>query len=538
MIGINMSIFQKKMTFFRSSTSEEKLCYILMFSIFLPFALTAAVLMVAFVHIMTKKEYRQKVFRADGMKWLLAFSVPLFISPLLNGYWLGFTAGIGVAILMLLGLWISGVMKRHIFENCLNIAVFMSIPAALFAYLEKILAVFLPIGGTGVYRSSSFFMNPNYYGGIIEFVGLICLYKLLTNQSTKRRIYYIGVLLMNLAALYLSNSFSAAAALGIAALALLLFNRKFKALAIVFGIGVALVALILIFPNILPRIFGLQSTFSIRMHIWLQSFNAFLQNPLIGIGTLGYWEVSAFENYTLLHQPHAHNVLLDLLLNYGVLGTASAVAFAVSQYGTHLKAAIHSKYKPIGLFVSAAFVSILVHGLTDVTALWHQTGLMLLFMMSGLSLVANEQEAASALRITSRMQKGLQDFEDAVTIRQNVFVIEQGFSGEFDDTDQVAWHVVLYDGEKPIATGRTFLQGDHFVIGRVAVCKEYRRLHIGSIVIQKLEEKIEELGGTKAQLSAQVQAQGFYEKLGYHAESNRYYYDEHCPHIDMVKSLI
>lgn len=528
---------RKKITFFRSAPSQEKLCYFLMFSIFLPFLVTAAVLVVTFFYILFKPNYRDKVLHADGAKWLAVFCIPLFLSPLFEKHLLGLAAGAGVLILLTIGLWISRVMKHHIFENCLNIAVVMSIPCAMVAYAQKLYFFINPVDTGNIYRSVSFFMNPNYYGGIIEFVSLICLYKFLSNRQLNRRLFYAVVLGMNYIALYLSNSFSACAAIGIAAAALLLFNRRFKALGAVMGLGVVIVAAVLLFPGILPRMSFVEETCTIRMHIWGQAFNGFLQSPLLGIGTLGYWSYSSFETYNLLHQPHAHNILLDLLLNYGLIGTVSFAMILIKQYGIHLKAAFAAKYKPIGAFVGAVTVSVLTHGITDVTVLWHQTGLLLLFLLSGVSLVTNEQEAESALRITSRMQRGLAGLNDAIAIRKQVFMEEQGFAEEFDDIDPVAWHVVLYDDGKPIATGRTFLRDGQFIIGRVAVCREYRRLHIGSIVIEKLEEKIEQLGGTEARLSAQLQAQGFYEKLGYHITSGKYHYEEHCPHVEMVKSL-
>ena len=45
--------------------------------------------------------------------------------------------------------------------------------------------------------------------------------------------------------------------------------------------------------------------------------------------------------------------------------------------------------------------------------------------------------------IQIRMQQGLS--QDARIIRQEVFVEEQGFHHEFDETDQTAWHLVLYE---------------------------------------------------------------------------------------------
>ena len=44
--------------------------------------------------------------------------------------------------------------------------------------------------------------------------------------------------------------------------------------------------------------------------------------------------------------------------------------------------------------------------------------------------------------------------EEAVRIRKTVFVEEQGFQDEFDKIDSYARHLVLFDGENPIAVCR------------------------------------------------------------------------------------
>lgn len=131
---------------------------------------------------------------------------------------------------------------------------------------------------------------------------------------------------------------------------------------------------------------------------------------------------------------------------------------------------------------------------------------------------------------------GLSDFADAKILRQTVFVEEQGFQNEFDDVDSHAFHVVLYEGEMPIATGRTFLEGDFWHIGRIAVLKPYRGRQLGKSVMSALEEIIAENGGKRITLSAQLQAQGFYARLGYSPEGEPYP-DEHCLHIAMIKKL-
>ena len=131
---------------------------------------------------------------------------------------------------------------------------------------------------------------------------------------------------------------------------------------------------------------------------------------------------------------------------------------------------------------------------------------------------------------------------DAYAVRAAVFVNEQGFSEaiEFDDIDHIAYHIVIFDGQKPIATGRVFPEQpeskDTYVIGRVAVLKKYRGKEIGIKLMTKLEECAKALGGSRVVLGAQLRAREFYTKRGY-KEYGEEYMDEQYPHINMEKAL-
>lgn len=46
--------------------------------------------------------------------------------------------------------------------------------------------------------------------------------------------------------------------------------------------------------------------------------------------------------------------------------------------------------------------------------------------------------------------------EEAKTIREAVFIKEQGFKDEFDEIDDVAKHVLLFEGDIPVGTCRFF----------------------------------------------------------------------------------
>ncbi|MBR1943081.1 GNAT family N-acetyltransferase [bacterium] len=125
---------------------------------------------------------------------------------------------------------------------------------------------------------------------------------------------------------------------------------------------------------------------------------------------------------------------------------------------------------------------------------------------------------------------------DIIKIRTVVFMDEQGFKEEFDETDKTCSHIVLYDNKKPIATCRYFKEGKNYHIGRVAIIKEYRGQHLGNKIMKLAEDEIKKEGGQNIELSAQVRISDFYKKLGYNKVGD-IYYDEFCEHIRMVKNL-
>ena len=126
--------------------------------------------------------------------------------------------------------------------------------------------------------------------------------------------------------------------------------------------------------------------------------------------------------------------------------------------------------------------------------------------------------------------------QDEKMIRETVFMQEQGFENEFDERDHHCLHLVCYNQDQPIACARMFEENGRMILGRIAVLKDYRHLHVGSQLMRTLEKKAKEEGYTQTQLSAQVRAKQFYQSNGYY-ECGDVYLDEECPHITMVKDL-
>jgi len=127
-----------------------------------------------------------------------------------------------------------------------------------------------------------------------------------------------------------------------------------------------------------------------------------------------------------------------------------------------------------------------------------------------------------------------EELTDAHAIRRVVFIEEQNVpeADELDGTDHSCIHLVVYDGEIPVSTGRIMITGEDFIIGRVATLKSHRSQGIATGVMQALIDACVTMGGERQILHAQTHARGFYEKLGFVAYGEEFD-DAGIPHIAM-----
>lgn len=125
--------------------------------------------------------------------------------------------------------------------------------------------------------------------------------------------------------------------------------------------------------------------------------------------------------------------------------------------------------------------------------------------------------------------------QDAKLIRELVFISEQNIpeQDEWDDQDAISQHFVVYDHNQPIATARLLANNS---VGRVAVLKAYRGQGIGRLIMLQIIAYAQAQKRPSLQLSSQVHAISFYEKLGFGIQGDEY---DECgiPHIEMVMPI-
>ncbi|MFO7704961.1 MAG: GNAT family N-acetyltransferase [Halopseudomonas sp.] len=106
-------------------------------------------------------------------------------------------------------------------------------------------------------------------------------------------------------------------------------------------------------------------------------------------------------------------------------------------------------------------------------------------------------------------------------IRQQVFIAEQGVPAalEWDADDHSAVHFLLCAEGEALGTARLLDDGH---IGRVAVLPAWRGKGLGERLMREVMAYAQAQGTSTLRLSAQVQAQPFYQRLGFVLDSEPY----------------
>lgn len=136
--------------------------------------------------------------------------------------------------------------------------------------------------------------------------------------------------------------------------------------------------------------------------------------------------------------------------------------------------------------------------------------------------------------VEGKFLRGTNDLTDCYKIRQVVFCEEQGKTSdeEFDGLDKDCIHVLIFEGDEYVATGRLYCKDEYYKIGRIAVLKHARGKHYGDFVVRMLIDQAFQLGAKKVYVGAQIKAISFYKKIGFKVNGEEYE-EARMPHIPM-----
>ncbi len=373
---------------------------------FLPWMASFAALAVLALALLILPSTRRLIF-ADGksVKWLIPFLPISLLPPIFHRNWVGLACGVGVMLFLALFFYLRQVLTARRIELSFKLICALSIFAAIYAAVEKLVYLRWPhlaegsiiLPSNDELRCASLFGNPNEYSSVIVVAVLVALHLLFEKKG--KAWFYVLCIGFNLVGMLLCASLMGMLELYFGILMLLILRKKGKLL-IAFGGATAVGGGALwLLPKILPHLSVAGNSFALRMRIWKLSVIMLEQAPLFGRGLLSYWifspdYVGQDLGFKVRVSTNAHNLLLDALLSFGAIGTAILVIYLVKLLRPTLRRYREQKGAALSALSLAAMVGAAVHGVFDVTLLWPQVTVLLFIVLAAAVSLAKDSEAS------------------------------------------------------------------------------------------------------------------------------------------------
>lgn len=361
---------------------EVKWVFITVFCSFVHFLLAVVAVFAAGIYLLVKKKaYHLLVQRKNLLTVVfigLTFVVALWYLSLP-----GLFGSVFMFFLITLLFSFRQNVTKRIFEDLLSLFLLYSVPAFLVAFVERLVGM----QSDKLYRCYSTFSNPLYYAYFITFVVIICTYRIVT---TKRDVVLNAILLiMNVVGMFYSGSRMPWIGMFAGVMITLVFCRRVKYVVIFAAVIAALLAIAALFPDakLLAslRLEDIGAGYSGRLSYWKYALDGFLKRPIFGKGFYGVlndtmraddqWITRFFSSFDInvifktMKQNgwmlHAHNILLDSLYNFGVVGTI-LMAYCIFDRGLKMYIRLDCDSKnPLFALMLGVMASIAINGIVD-----------------------------------------------------------------------------------------------------------------------------------------------------------------------------
>lgn len=356
---------------YKSLPIHQRILLVATVSIFMPFVITCGIALCVTVYAFCCPLVRERIVKSRNIWIVTAFGFLSIAVPSLYQHWFGVAAGVMCICGLVFMLFSETVMTKKLYHMAFNLCCIMSLWCFGYAIVQKFV-----IGWE--FRATAGLLNANYYATVIEFVVLICVYMMITVPKSGKR--YLPVIAVNIAGLFLCDCQSAWLPIIAGVLVLLYFNGYKRHTLIFLCVSMAFVITLIIIPGVLPRLDRLPQTFETRLNIWETAMQGIALEPIFGRGPMGYMDIFAmFDGYKTYH---SHSLYIDPLLSFGIIGTALMLTYLVMKARELSRRSLGEGSRQIKSMILAAIVAVCVHGVTDFSIFWIQTGMLFLLILS------------------------------------------------------------------------------------------------------------------------------------------------------------
>lgn len=387
---------------FKNYDMDEKLIIITCIAMYLPFYIGFAFLAFNLFYYIYTNQIGKIVKEIARTKFLFVFIVYSIVVSVIHQNSYGLMASIAILIFCMFFLFYRNKLTKTLFKDSIRVIVIMTgltfiatIAKYGILFLQNDMSLMALAEYSAENREISNYFNSNYYAMVCEMMIIVTGY--LAHKSKKKihRVLYICLTILAFGALILTGSRSG---LATAVLLLVLMNLKLTKTKIGWiEVGIALFIGINIIgeTGLFPRFGTMEHAVGLREKIWREALHIIDQNWLTGVGPLGIHSEVHSIGSRVVH--HSHNIILDGLVNFGVMGIALIFPFA-KRIRDEVHHAKKSPYYTVILFLTAV---IIIHGMVDVTIFWHQTAFIYFVFAISMGKLYPMEEKAEA-RVLSR----------------------------------------------------------------------------------------------------------------------------------------
>lgn len=394
------SLFKDLKHYIYNSGTEKRLIVIVAISLFLPFfylgkslvavsinsfLIVGVAVLSLIIYIFFKKGVLKSLFTIKYSYAFLVFCVVTLLTSIFYRNYPGIGGALFLAILMIFSLFMRKEMTPKLFDFVTDIFCVLSPISFIVGVVEKFakngkytnihfaLGILNPDN-----RSSSTFFNPNYYSFIIEIILLICVYKIASGKGPK--LFYFIIAGINIGGLFLCLTRSAWIPIFIGTILIMLFLKKYKYFWIFLGITALILAVVCIFPHIIPRDYSLGKNANTRVEIWETAIKGLKLHILFGQGLWSY--ILIVKQIGGKMQLNAHNIILDPLINFGIINIIPLLIYLSGQLGEIIKKVKENYNRPQAALALAVTISMIIHCMTDLVIIGVQTSFMFMIIIS------------------------------------------------------------------------------------------------------------------------------------------------------------
>ena len=387
-------------------TTDEKIVTVCVAALFLPYYLAAVPGLFAVLRALLNRNVRHRMQMVSSSSYVFA-SLPLFTLPAIFFHlsfdpsgggtaagsglvdfllrWFGLLGGVVTWLLLVFMVYLFSFMKVRFYNNLIDLMLILSLGATAFGVADKFFLHWFIFQG----RTSSVFFNANYYGYMIELFVIMALYRFEKRHSPG----YLLILFVNLGSILLCDCRTAWAALAVALVFYAVhYKHNVKWVIIIMLVTVVVIILILWVPMLSDRLVShvLDRDVYVRSRIWGNAIEWIRRRPLFGYGMNAYRDICVLMHAKKIRW-HSHNLILNVMLDYGVAGLAYFSCMIGKFVSVLNKPQFCVTYVMIRNMIMIAALATMIHGVTDVPVLSLQTAMTLILIVSGCSVERNER---------------------------------------------------------------------------------------------------------------------------------------------------